>query len=149
MTQPTDYQPDLFAQNSFDAPSAPDSVAAREGGGGGGAGEGQAYRLKEKILISTSFVALQPAAPAVVLHGWPEPSHTIRPWPAALNWSCALEYTSFSPRSLRRAESDGQLTFKRVGPNGRKVIDRRQLDELLLRTFDAHRRPIEEDFDFG
>jgi len=70
-------------------------------------------------------------------------------WPAALNWSDALAYTSISPTQLRRSEQAGDIIFKRVGRYGSKVASRADLDKLLVKLFGAVALNIVEDFDFG
>jgi hypothetical protein len=73
-------------------------------------------------------------------------------WPAALDVQEALAYTRLSESELRRRAMAGEINFKPVGPNGKKVCRRVELDELLQRIWTAHPSgPLDplEDMDFG
>lgn len=73
-------------------------------------------------------------------------------WPAALDEREALAYSRLSERELRRRAAAGEVVFKAIGPNGKKVCRRQQLDELLEKLWsDASGIPPEpsEDLDFG
>ena len=80
------------------------------------------------------------------------PLRDLPEWPAALDAPEALAYSRLSESELRRRVRDGELVFKPVGPNGRKVCLREQLDEVLRRIWSEQSGstpPTEEDLDFG
>ena len=72
-------------------------------------------------------------------------------WPAALNWQQALEYSGLAVSFLRKLISEGRLVARPIGPNGRKVVLRAELDRILSENLRAEMKGtgIEEDFDFG
>jgi hypothetical protein len=72
-----------------------------------------------------------------------------RPWPAALTWEDALQYTSLSEAELRRGVRRGIVRFKCVGRRGGRVAARDQLDRLIADVFEPEPVGVEEDFDFG
>ena len=73
----------------------------------------------------------------------------IRDWPASLSAREAVDYTGLSPVEIARAEREGRLTFKALGPHGRRVVLRTQLDELLTHLWATTRGDPLEDMDFG
>lgn len=73
-------------------------------------------------------------------------------WPAALDTEEALAYSRLSESEMRRRVAAGEVVFKAIGPNGKKVCLRDQLDAVLKRIWsDASGIPPEpsEDLDFG
>lgn len=52
-------------------------------------------------------------------------------WPAVLDMTEALAYSGMSERELRRRIERGEVVFKPLGPNGRNVCLKEQLDEML------------------
>jgi len=72
-------------------------------------------------------------------------------WPGCLSYKEAILYTRLSTSELRRGIRDGDLVFKPLGPNGRKIIPRDHLDGYIRKLFNDVRKPvpIEEDMDFG
>jgi hypothetical protein len=73
-------------------------------------------------------------------------------WPAALDVQEALAYSRLSESEMRRRVAKGEIVFKPVGPNGKKVCLREQLDVLLKSIWSdrtgAPPTPM-EDLDFG
>lgn len=73
----------------------------------------------------------------------------LRDWPAGLDAQEAVEYTGLASVEIQRAEREGHLVFKRLGPHGRKICPREQLDRLMTRLWaDARGDPL-DDMDFG
>lgn len=73
-------------------------------------------------------------------------------WPAALSEAEALAYSRLSESELRRRVANGEIVFKRLGPNGRKVCRREQLDDVLKSIWSEKSGvpPVpSEDLDFG
>ncbi len=70
-------------------------------------------------------------------------------WPAALGVSEALAYTGLSESELRRRTISGEITFKAIGPNGRKLCSREQLDLVIKPIWAGARSAPLEDMDFG
>lgn len=73
-------------------------------------------------------------------------------WPAALDEREALAYSRLSESEMRRRVASGEIVFKKVGPNGKKVCRREQLDDVLKSIWsDDTGIPPEpsEDMDFG
>src|SRR5690606_5910456 len=92
---------------------------------------------KVEVMTQAGGAACR-AYPAAVRTQWKgagRGTSTIVAWPAALTWSDALDYSSFSPAQLRRWEKAGVLRFRRVGRHGAKVVMRSELDRLLELTF--------------
>lgn len=70
-------------------------------------------------------------------------------WPASLDAQDAVRYSGLSPSEITRAAKEGRLTFKPLGPRGRKVCLRAQLDTLLSQLWaEMNGEPL-EDMDFG
>ena len=70
-------------------------------------------------------------------------------WPAAMDYEMALAYTGFGEAELRRQIKAGEIKFLTVGPNGKNVTTRAQLDGALRKVW-AERSPTpSEDMDFG
>lgn len=70
-------------------------------------------------------------------------------WPACLDADEAAAYTGVAASEIARASRRGQLTFKPVGPHGRKVVPRQQLDSFLAALFSGGGMALLEDMDFG
>jgi hypothetical protein len=72
-------------------------------------------------------------------------------WPAALSFRETLLYSRLSVSQLRRAIRDGDLTFKPLGTNGRKIALRAHIDAYLHKLFvDSWVAvPMSEDMRFG
>jgi excisionase family DNA binding protein len=65
-------------------------------------------------------------------------AHSITDSNRFLGINDASRYTSLSAQTLRRFIADGKLTAHR--PGGKILIDRRQLDDLVLRSKDGGAR---------
>ena len=119
----------------------------------GGSGDDVRSSEESKVEVMTPLGGAGRQAPPVATNlegrGSLRRALTIGAWPAALTWSDALDYSSFSPAQLRRWEKAGALRFRRVGRNGAKVVMRSQLDQLLEQAFAPVSIDIAEDFDFG
>lgn len=112
----------------------------------------QSSEESEVEVMSLAGGAARHASPATIYAEGKGPwraTPTIAAWPAALTWSDALDYSSFSPAQLRRWEKAGALRFRRVGRHGAKVVMRSELDQVLERAFAPASIDIAEDFDFG
>ena len=73
-------------------------------------------------------------------------------WPAALDLNEALAYSRLSESEMRRRVASGEIVFKCVGPNGKKVCRREQLDDVLKSIWSDQTGtpPVpSEDLDFG
>ncbi|SKB32868.1 helix-turn-helix domain-containing protein [Sphingopyxis flava] len=70
-------------------------------------------------------------------------------WPAALDADEAVKYTRVAPAEIARAARDGRLTFRPIGPNGRKVVRREELDKFLAALFAKGAPSLLGDMDFG
>lgn len=70
-------------------------------------------------------------------------------WPACLDASEAVAYTGVAASEITRATRMGQLSFRAVGPRGRKVVPRHQLDTFLASLFTDGSTALLEDMDFG
>lgn len=75
--------------------------------------------------------------------------HVVRDWPASLDAQEAVSYTGLAPSEITRASREGKLTFKPLGPRGRKVCLRAQLDGLLQQIWSETSGEPLEDMDFG
>ena len=69
-------------------------------------------------------------------------------WPAALTFDEAVAYTGLSASVISKSEMEGNIRFRAIGSNGRKIALRADLDALLTRLFAGH-RGILDDMDFG
>lgn len=103
----------------------------------------------EPVFAAGADARVAPATRPAKLQNSSRPASLLRAWPAALTWSDALDYSSFSPAQLRRWEKAGALRFRRVGRNGAKVVMRFELDRLLEQAFAPASTDVAEDFDFG
>lgn len=70
-------------------------------------------------------------------------------WPTCLDQVEAVAYTGFSASEIARAERDGKLCFKAMGPHGRKVVPRKQLDAFVDSVFVDRKVSNFEDLDCG
>jgi hypothetical protein len=84
-------------------------------------------------------------------------------WPAALSLEEAVAYSGLSTSAIRRAVREGELVFKPLGFNGKKIVPRQQIDRYLQVLFAQARWPgepleypdfskpydVSEDLDFG
>jgi len=73
----------------------------------------------------------------------------MRDWPATLDARAAVDYSGLAPAEIQKAEREGRLSFKPLGPRGRKVVLRSQLDAMLATLFAARDGQPLEDMDFG
>lgn len=70
-------------------------------------------------------------------------------WPACLDLDGAIRYSGLAPSEIAKAARDGRLNFKAIGPRGRKVCRRMELDALLAHIWaEATGEPL-DDMDFG
>lgn len=70
-------------------------------------------------------------------------------WPACLDADEAVKYSRLSRTEISRAVADGRLVFKPIGHNGRKVVRRLDIDELLSSIWSDRAGSPLEDMDFG
>lgn len=73
----------------------------------------------------------------------------MRDWPAVLDARMAVDYSGLARSEIQRAAREGRLAFKPLGPRGRKVVLRAQVDALLTAIFAEKAAEPVEDFDFG
>lgn len=70
--------------------------------------------------------------------------------PAAMDRDTALAYTSFGEEVLRDLEKRGIVRFLPMGPHGRKITQRRDLDRALAVMFaNGGDLPVDEDMAFA
>ena len=70
-------------------------------------------------------------------------------WPACLDLEGAVLYTGLAQAEIAKATREGRLTFKSIGPRGRKVCPRAQLDALLAHIWAEGTGEPLDDMDFG
>lgn len=70
-------------------------------------------------------------------------------WPIALTFVEAVAYSGISASEIRRGIRCGQLVFKPLGPHGRKIVPKFQLDAFISALFADGRSAPLEDMDFG
>ena len=70
-------------------------------------------------------------------------------WPAAMDWKTTLAYAGLGETTLRELVRAGRLRFLPIGPNGKRVAPKAQVDQILTDIFTSDAPSVEEDFDFG
>ena len=70
-------------------------------------------------------------------------------WPIAFTFVEAVAYSGISASEIRKGIRRGELVFKPLGPHGRKIVPKFQLDAFITALFaDGKSAPL-EDMDFG
>lgn len=70
-------------------------------------------------------------------------------WPALLDWQMALAYSNMSEAELRRQVRQKTVVFVPIGPNGRLVARRTDLDAAILSVWSSAAGLPSEDFRFA
>lgn len=70
-------------------------------------------------------------------------------WPATLDALGVVAYSGLSESEVLRHARTGSLVFKPIGPHGRKVCPREQVDALLKSLWSDRAGSPLEDLDFG
>lgn len=70
-------------------------------------------------------------------------------WPAGLYFDKAAAYSGLSASVILSSASDGDLVLKPIGPHGRKIVLREQLDAYIKKLFASIGSALLEDMDSG